>query len=79
MKQEMSGESSGGMRIDNHAFFGGKGSPTFPKGNAVKTYSSAEGSGSLTTYEDTSEKIHAAQEMAKKKVKSHMSKPEYRN
>lgn len=78
-KQAM-GAKSGGMRIDDHKFFAGSGSPRFPKGVHEKQYSSAEGAGSVMKYEDTTEAIKDAQVMGEKKVKSHQGKlPEYRN
>lgn len=77
--QRANKEKSGGMRIDDHAFFGGKGSPTFPTGNKVKEESSAEGAGSLMKYEDTTEEIKAQQEKGISKAKSHPMKPNYKN
>lgn len=78
-KQAM-GAKSGGMRINDHSFFAGSGSPRFPKGVHEKQYSSAEGAGSLMKYEDTSEAIKGAQVMGEKKAKSHQGRlPEYRN
>ncbi len=70
---------SGGKRIDDHAFFGGSGSPRFPTGNKLKSESSAEGSGGISQYEDTTEKIKSQQEMGIKKAKSHPQKSGYRN
>lgn len=74
---------SGGMRIDNHNWWAGsKGSASvFPDGpHKVKMESSAEGAGSLPKYEDTTERIKAAQVEGVKKVKAHQGKlPQYRN
>lgn len=69
----------GGMRIDDHKFFAGSGSPKFPVGNKTKDYSSAEGAGAVGEYEDTTEKIKSQQEMGIKKAKSHPQKAGYRN
>jgi len=78
--QRMDKEKSGGMRIDDHAFFAGKGSPTFPKGVHTKDESSAEGAGEVMKYEDTSAAIKAGQVEGTKKVKQHpMKQPNYRN
>ncbi len=70
---------SGGKRIDDHKFFAGSGSPAFPKGVHLKNESSAEGAGSLGTYEDTTESLKAQQEMGIRKVKSHPRKHLERN
>jgi hypothetical protein len=67
------------MRIDDHAFFAGSGSPKFPVGNKTKEYSSAEGAGHEGDYEDTSEEIKQQQLKAAAKVKAHPMKPNYRN
>lgn len=75
-----SGAKSGGMRIDDHSFFAGSGSPKFPKGVHTKEYSSAEGAGSVMKYEDTTEAIKAGQVEGEKKAKAHpMKQPNYRN
>lgn len=77
-----SGAKSGGMRIDDHSFWaGGKGKASvFPDGpHKEKMESSAEGAGSLMNYEDTTEKIKAAQVEGVRKAKAHSSKPMYRN
>jgi hypothetical protein len=73
---------SGGQRIDDHSFWAGsKGKDSvFPDGpHKTKDESSAEGAGSLSRYEDTTEAIKSQQEMAKKKVMAHPMKPGYRN
>lgn len=67
------------MNINDHAFFGGKGSPKFPEGNKVKEYQSANGAGAEMNYEDTSEEIKAQQMKGAEKAKSHSMKPNYRN
>ena len=70
-----------GQRIDDHSFWAGgksKGS-VFPEGAKTKDESSAEGFGALARYEDTTETIKSAQEMAKKKVHGHPHKPGTRN
>ncbi len=61
---------SGGMRIDEHKFFAGSGSPQFPKGVHTKNESSAEGAGSLMRYQDSTEEIRASQVAAEKKIKA---------
>jgi len=79
-QQRASNQASGGMRIDDHSFFAGSGSPQFPKGVHTKDMSSAEGSGSVMKYEDTTEAIKATQVEAGKQVKSKpMKQPGYRN
>lgn len=80
--QRASGQVSGGMSIDDHSFWAGKGSngSVFPMGAKTKQEMSAGGAGELPKYEDTTERIKASQEMAKSKVKSHQGRlPEYRN
>jgi hypothetical protein len=61
---------SGGRRIDDHKFWAGgasKESP-MPMKAKMKQEHSADGVGAVTYYEDTTEKIHGAQELNKKKV-----------
>lgn len=72
---------SGGMRIDDHKFFGGSGSPRFPDGpHKTKDESSAEGAGSVMKYEDTTEAIRATQVESEKQVKRRpMKQPGYRH
>jgi hypothetical protein len=74
---------SGGQRIDDHSFWAGKSGKDsrFPDGpHKVKNESSAEGSGSVMRYEDTTEAIKNVQEQADKHVKKHQGKlPAYRN
>jgi hypothetical protein len=75
------GAVSGGQKIDDHSFWAGgksKGSP-FPEGNKVKTYTSAEGAGSLSPYEDTTEAIKEQQEIGIRKAKAHKQKDHYKN
>ncbi len=70
----------GGMKITDHKFFGGSGSPRFPDGpHKTKDESSAEGFGELNHYEDTTEAIKSQQMMNKKKVHGHPQKPGHRN
>lgn len=71
-----------GRRIDDHSFWaGGKGKDSvFPDGpHKCKVESSAEGFGSLSHYEDTTEAIKSTQVAAKGKVHSHPHKPGTRN
>lgn len=73
---------AGGQRIDDHSFWAGakgKHSP-FPDGpHKCKDYSSAEGAGSVSKYEDTTEAIKSAQEMGDRQAKKHPLKPGTRN
>lgn len=71
----------GGRHINDHkAWMGGasKGS-VFPEGAKVMHEHSAEGFGSLSHYEDTTEAIHRQQEMSKSKVHGHPRKDLHRN
>jgi len=69
-----------GMKIKDHSFFAGSGSPRFPKGVHTKDESSAEGAGAVMKYEDTTEAIKASQVEGTKKIKAHPTKqPNYRN
>lgn len=72
---------AGGQRIDDHAFWGGKKSKAsvFPEGVHTKEEHSAEGAGSETEYEDTTEAIHSAQKAGASKAKGHPLKTGYRN
>lgn len=74
---------SGGMRIDNHKWWGGaKGKDSvFPDGpHKTKDESSAEGAGSVMKYEDTTEAIKSTQVEGVKKIKRYpMKQPGYRN
>ncbi len=69
----------GGMKIDDHKFFAGSGSPRFPKGVHTKDESSAMGAGELSRYEDTTEAIKAQQDMNVKKQRAHDQKSGHRN
>ncbi len=75
--------ASGGQKIDDKSFWAGSASKgsVFPDGpHKVKMESSAEGSGNVPKYEDTTEAIRAAQVEGVRKVKGHQGKlPEYRN
>lgn len=80
--QRARGQESGGMKIDDHKFFGG--GPTedsvLAKGAKSERVSSAEPGGSLTKYEDTNERIVETQRDGVKKIKSHQGRlPEWRN
>lgn len=80
--QKMGMARSGGQRIDDHSFWAGgksKGS-VFPEGVHTKDESSAEGSGSVMKYEDTTAAIKSTQVEGVKQVKKHpMKQPGYRN
>lgn len=65
--------------IKDHNFFGGKGSPAFPKGNAVKHEMSAEGAGAIHDYPCFSEDIHEVQKHDVSKMKKHTQKKDHRN
>lgn len=74
---------SNGRRIDDHSFWAGnrEHDSVFPDGpHKVKNESSAESSGNVMHYQDTTEAIRAAQVEGTKKVKGHQGKlPQYRN
>jgi hypothetical protein len=70
---------SGGMKITDHQFFGGSGSPRFPVGNKLKSESSAEGAGNVAKYEDTTEAIKGLQTAGIRKAESHKMKDGNRN
>lgn len=68
------------MKINDHKFFAGSGSPRFPKGVHTKDESSAEGAGAVMKYEDTTEAIKASQSAGTSKIKGRaMKQPNYRN
>ena len=68
------------MIKDQSSWIGkGKDGTVFPQGVKMKGYSSADGAGKESDYEDTSEKIKAQQEMGKKKVQSLPQKALHRN
>lgn len=80
--QRAHGQSSGGMRIDDHAFWAGKGheGSVFPMGAKHKMERSADGAGEVMKYLDTTEEIRADQESREKAVKRHQGRlPEHRN
>lgn len=70
-----------GRKIDDHSSWIGKGKDgvPFPSGAKMKSESSAEGFGSLSHYEDTTEAIKSQQMMNKSKVHGHPRKPGHRN
>lgn len=68
-----------GRHIKDHGNWIGAGSGNLPHGVKMKEYTSAEGAGELSHYEETSEAIKASQEAGIKKVHAHSSKPMYRN
>ena len=72
---------SGGRRIDDHSFFGGKAGKdmVMPQGVHTKRESSAEGAGSEMDYEDSTEKVRAQQVEGVKKIKGRPMAPLYRN
>ncbi len=72
---------SGGQRVDDHGFWAGSKSKdsVFPKGVHTKDESSAEGAGSVSYYEDTTEAIKSQQTKGSAKVKAYPLKDDYRN
>ena len=68
-----------GKSITDHKFFGGAGSPAFPKGVHLKSESSDGHSGEVMKYEDTTETIKAQQVMGSKKIAGHKHKEGTRN
>jgi len=73
---------SGGQRIDDHSFWAGsKGKDSvFPDGpHKCKDEHSAEGAGSVSKYEDTTEAIKSVQMQGSGKIKGRPLKPGYRN
>jgi hypothetical protein len=71
-----------GRRIDDHSFWaGGKGKDSvFPDGpHKTKEEHSADGAGSLSRYEDTTEEIKMTQDMAERQMKKHPHKAGTRN
>ena len=69
-----------GRRIDDHSFWaGGPGKDmVMPMGAKTKNESSAEGSGEVMRYEDTTEAIKSVQEKSVSQAKRHPMKPGYR-
>ncbi len=81
-EQRARGQESGGMRIDDHKFFGGGPSEKSVLAHGAKTekVQSAMGGGSLDKYEDTNDRIVETQREGVKKLKAHQGRlPEYRN
>ena len=72
---------SGGQRIDDHSFWAGAPGKNsrFPDGAKTKNESSAEGAGSVSRYEDTTERIKETQDKGISKAKAYPLKPSYRN
>lgn len=81
MSQKMSGERSGGMRIDDHKFWAGgpNKDSVLSEGVKNKHESPVMGAGNLSRYEDTTEAIKSQQEKSISKIHGHPVKPEYRN
>lgn len=73
---------AGGQKINDHgSWVGTRGkNSVFPDGpHKVKAEKDDGHDGHLSDYEDTTEKIEAQQEMAKRKAKGHDRKPMHRN
>lgn len=71
-----------GQKINDHSsWMGGKSKESpLPVGGAKnKFFSSAEGAGALSHYEDTTETVKSQQEMGKKKVQAYPQKAGHRN
>ena len=70
-----------GRRIDDHkSWMGSAGKDmVMPMGVKTKSERSAEGAGAVSKYEDTTEEIHAQQEMGIRKAEGHKQKPLHRN
>jgi hypothetical protein len=70
-----------GRLISDHSSWVGKGSngTVFPAGAKMKQESSANSSGSLSQYEDTTESIKSMQNASVGKVKGHPHKAGTRN
>ena len=70
-----------GRKIDDHSFWAGKAGKdmVMPQGVHTKGERSADSAGKLGKYEDTTEEIRDAQEMAERKAKGHDRKPLHRN
>lgn len=71
-----------GQKINDHSFWAGGRSKesVLPMNSKMKQYSSAEGAGALSKYEDTSEAIKMSQQESDKKIKARpMKQPNYRN
>lgn len=70
---------SGGRRIDDHSFWAG-GKPAgrvFPDGpHKTKEESSAEGSGHVSYYEDTTEAVKKVQMKQNSQIKKHPMGPQ---
>ncbi len=68
-----------GRKIDDHSSWMGKGGKyPLPEGNKMKEERSAEGSGGIMDYPDTTEAIHRDQKSGASKLKSKPMKPGYR-
>lgn len=72
---------SGGQKINDHSFWGGRSSAdsVLPMGTKHRSESSAEGAGNLSNYEDITEAIRASQVKSKAKIAGHASRPMFRN
>lgn len=70
-----------GTKIDDHSFWGGRGSEksVLPVGNKVQSHSDDGHASHLSKYEDTDAAIRAQQEANAKHAKAHPLKPSYRN
>ena len=64
-----------GRKISDHGGYPASSDALMKSSNKVKHYNSAEGSGHLHDYPDTTEDIHRDQEHAKSKIASKPMKP----
>lgn len=70
----------GGRRIDDHSSWVGSAprGQVYPNGAKVKHEFSADGSGEVMRYEDTTEAIRDVQQQGNRKIKSQPMKPGHR-
>jgi hypothetical protein len=70
---------SGGQKINDFGGMPHTSDMAMKSKNSVKHYSSVEGAGKETEYEDTDAAIKSQQEKGVSKAKGHPLKPSYRN
>jgi hypothetical protein len=70
---------SGGQKIDDFGGYPHTSEMAMKSKNSLKTFTSAEGAGHESEYEDTTEAIKSAQVAAASKAKAHPLKSGYRN
>jgi hypothetical protein len=67
-----------GRKIEDHGGWPSTSDALMKSTNKVKHYTSAEGSGHMADYPDTTEAVHRDQEHAKSKIHSDPMKPGFR-